>query len=123
MTMIEVRGLTKRYGPDTVVDDLTFTVEAGQVTGFLGPNGAGKTTTMRMIVGLAAPDRGSVVIGGRRYADFAVPLTEVGTLLDAGAVHGGRTAYDHLWALAAGNGLSRRRVGEVLARTGMEPVA
>ena len=123
MTMIEVRGLTKRYGPDTVVDDLSFTVEAGQVTGFLGPNGAGKTTTMRMIVGLAAPDRGSVAIGGRRYADFPVPLTEVGTLLDAGAVHGGRKAYDHLWALAAGNGLPRRRVGEVLARTGMEPVA
>jgi ABC-2 type transport system ATP-binding protein len=123
MTMIEVRGLTKRYGPDTVVDDLSFTVEAGQVTGFLGPNGAGKTTTMRMIVGLAAPDRGSVLVHGRRYADFPVPLTEVGALLDAGAVHGGRTAYDHLLALAASNGLPRRRVGEVLARTGMEAAA
>jgi ABC-2 type transport system ATP-binding protein len=123
MTMIEVRGLTKRYGPDTVVDDLSFTVEAGQVTGFLGPNGAGKTTTMRMIVGLAAPDRGSVTVGGRRYADFPVPLTEVGALLDAGAVHGGRKAYDHLLALAASNGLPRRRVGEVLARTGMEAAA
>ncbi len=123
MTMIEVRGLTKRYGPDTVVDDLSFTVEAGQVTGFLGPNGAGKTTTMRMIVGLAAPDGGSVTIDGRRYADFPVPLTEVGALLDAGAVPGGRKAYDHLLALAASNGLPRRRVGEVLARTGMEPAS
>ena len=123
MGMIDVHGLTKRYGSETVVDDLSFTVEAGQVTGFLGPNGAGKTTTMRMIVGLAAPDRGSVAVAGRRYADLPVPLTEVGTLLDAGAVHGGRTAYDHLLALAASNGLPRRRVGEVLARTGMESVA
>ena len=123
MTMIEVRGLTKRYGPDTVVDDLSFTVTAGQVTGFLGPNGAGKTTTMRMIVGLATPDAGSVTVDGRRYTDFPAPLTEVGTLLDAGAVHGARRAYDHLLALAASNGLPRRRVGEVLARTGMEAVA
>ncbi|MGW4944019.1 ABC transporter ATP-binding protein [Actinoplanes sp. NPDC004185] len=121
--MIEVRGLTKRYGPDTVVDDLSFTVEAGQVTGFLGPNGAGKTTTMRMIVGLAAPDRGSVTVHGRRYTDFPVPLTEVGALLDAGAVHGGRKAYDHLLALAASNGLPRRRVGEVLDLTGMRAAA
>ncbi|WP_212988310.1 ABC transporter ATP-binding protein [Actinoplanes auranticolor] len=121
--MIEVSGLTKRYGPDTVVDDLSFTVEAGQVTGFLGPNGAGKTTTMRMIVGLATPDGGSVKIHGRRYADFPVPLTEVGALLDAGAVHGGRKAYDHLLALAASNGLPRSRVGEVLARTGMSAAA
>jgi ABC-2 type transport system ATP-binding protein len=123
MTMIDVRGLTKRYGPDTVVDDLSFTVDAGQVTGFLGPNGAGKSTTMRMILGLAAPTRGSVTIGGRRYADLPVPLTEVGALLDAGALHGGRTAYDHLLALAVSNGLPRRRVGEVLARTGLENVA
>ncbi|GLZ01113.1 hypothetical protein Acsp02_83640 [Actinoplanes sp. NBRC 103695] len=117
MGAIDVSGLTKRYGPDIVVDDLSFSVEAGQVTGFLGPNGAGKTTTMRMIVGLAAPDRGTVTVAGRRYADFPVPFTEVGTLLDAGAVHGGRKAYDHLLALAASNGLPRRRVGEVLART------
>jgi ABC-2 type transport system ATP-binding protein len=123
MSMIEVVGLTKRYGPDTVVDDLSFTVEPGHVTGFLGPNGAGKSTTMRMIVGLAAPDRGTVTVGGRRYADLPVPLTEVGALLDAGAVHGGRTAYAHLLALAASNGLPRRRVGEVLARTGLEDVA
>jgi ABC-2 type transport system ATP-binding protein len=123
MGMIDVRELTKRYGAATVVDALSFTVEAGQVTGFLGPNGAGKTTTMRMIVGLAAPDRGSVRVGGRRYADLPVPLAEVGALLDAGAVHGGRTAYAHLHALAASNGLNRRRVGEVLARTGLESVA
>jgi ABC-2 type transport system ATP-binding protein len=123
MTTIEIRGLTKRYGPDTVVDDLSFTVEPGQVTGFLGPNGAGKSTTMKMVVGLAAPTRGSVTIGGRRYADLPVPLTEVGALLDAGAVHDGRKAYDHLLALAVSNGLPRRRVGEVLARTGLESVA
>lgn len=123
MTMMEVSGLTKRYGAGTVVDDLTFAVEAGQVTGFLGPNGAGKTTTMRMIVGLAAPDRGRVTVGGRRYANLPVPLTEVGALLDAGALHGGRTARDHLLALAVSNGLPRRRVGEVLARTGLEQVA
>ncbi|MGK3206363.1 ABC transporter ATP-binding protein [Amycolatopsis sp. MEPSY49] len=123
MTTIEVRGLTKRYGPDTVVDDLSFTVEPGQVTGFLGPNGAGKSTTMKLILGLAAPTRGSATIGGRRYHDLPVPLTEVGALLDAGAVHGGRKAYDHLLALAVSNGLPRRRVGEVLARTGLESVA
>ncbi|MEV6628395.1 ATP-binding cassette domain-containing protein [Amycolatopsis sp. NPDC051106] len=123
MTTIEVRGLTKRYGPDTVVDDLSFTVTPGQVTGFLGPNGAGKSTTMKMILGLAAPTRGTVTVGGRRYRDLPVPLTEVGALLDAGAVHGGRKAGDHLLALAVSNGLPRRRVGEVLARTGLEGVA
>jgi len=120
---IEVRGLTKRYGPDTVVDDLSFTVAPGQVTGFLGPNGAGKSTTMKMIVGLAAPTRGSVTIGGRRYRDLPVPLAEVGALLDAGAVHGGRKAHDHLLALAVSNGLPRRRVGDVLVRTGLDGVA
>ncbi|MEE1939652.1 ATP-binding cassette domain-containing protein [Streptomyces sp. TRM 70361] len=123
MTAIDVRGLTKRYGPDTVVDDLSFTVEPGQVTGFLGPNGAGKSTTMKMILGLAAPTRGSATIGGRRYRDLPVPLTEVGALLDAGAVHDSRTAYSHLLALAASNGLPRHQVGEVLARTGLEGVA
>ncbi|WP_203817217.1 ABC transporter ATP-binding protein [Paractinoplanes ferrugineus] len=121
--MIDIRGVTKRYGSSVVVDDLSFTAEGGQVTGFLGPNGAGKTTTMRMIVGLAAPDRGSISVHGRRYADLPVPLTEVGALLDAGAVHGGRTAYQHLWALAASNGLPRRRVDAVLARTGLAAVA
>ncbi|WP_427892556.1 ABC transporter ATP-binding protein [Kribbella sp. GL6] len=123
MTTIEVRGLTKRYGSEVVVDDLSFTVEPGQVTGFLGPNGAGKSTTMKMIIGLAAPTAGAVTIGGRRYRDLPVPLTEVGALLDAGAVHGARTAYDHLLALAVSNGLPRRRVDEVLARTGLEGVA
>jgi len=123
MTEIAIQGLTKRYGPQTVVDDLTFTVEPGQVTGFLGPNGAGKSTTMRMILGLAAPTAGSVTVGGRRYGDLPVPLTEVGALLDAGAVHGDRKAYDHLLALAAGSGLPRRRVDEVLARTGIGAAA
>ncbi|WP_035704705.1 ATP-binding cassette domain-containing protein [Glycomyces tenuis] len=123
MTVIAIRGLTKRYGPDTVVDDLSFTVEPGQVTGFLGPNGAGKSTTMKMILGLAAPTRGTVAIGGRRYGELPVPLTEVGALLDAGAVHGARKARDHLLALAVSNGLPRRRVDEVLARTGLEGVA
>jgi ABC-2 type transport system ATP-binding protein len=123
MTMIDIQGLTKRYGPDTVVDDLSFSVRPGQVTGFLGPNGAGKSTTMKMIIGLVAPTRGSVTIGGRRYGDLPVPLTEVGALLDASAVHGGRKAYDHLLALAVSNGLPRRRVDEVLARTGLEGVA
>jgi ABC-2 type transport system ATP-binding protein len=123
MTTIEVRGLTKRYGSDLVVDDLSFSVEPGQVTGFLGPNGAGKSTTMKMILGLAAPTRGSVTVGGRRYRELPVPLTEVGALLDASAVHGARTAYNHLLALAVSNGLPRRRVGEVLARTGLEGVA
>ncbi|WP_053208116.1 ATP-binding cassette domain-containing protein [Jiangella muralis] len=123
MTTIELRGLTKRYGPDTVVDDVSFTVGPGQVTGFLGPNGAGKSTTMKMIMGLAAPTHGSVTIGGRRYRDLPVPLTTVGALLDAGAVHGGRTARDHLLALALSNGLPRCRVDEVLARTGLGGVA
>ncbi|TDW92507.1 ABC transporter ATP-binding protein [Kribbella sp. VKM Ac-2566] len=123
MTTIEVRGLTKRYGSDVVVDDLSFSVEPGQVTGFLGPNGAGKSTTMKMIIGLAAPTRGTVTVGGRRYQDLPVPLTEVGALLDASAVHGARTAYDHLLALAVSNGLPRRRVDEVLVRTGLEGVA
>ncbi|NRQ38979.1 ATP-binding cassette domain-containing protein [Nonomuraea sp. NN258] len=123
MTTIDVQGLTKRYGPDLVVDDLSFTVTPGQVTGFLGPNGAGKSTTMKMIMGLAAPTRGSATVGGRHYRDLPVPLTEVGALLDAGALHGDRKAYDHLLALAVSNGLPRRRVGEVLARTGLEGVA
>ncbi|WP_242900698.1 ABC transporter ATP-binding protein [Actinomadura terrae] len=123
MTRIDVRGLTKRYGPDTVVDDLSFTVEPGQVTGFLGPNGSGKSTTMKMIMGLAEPTRGTATIGGRRYRDLRLPLTEVGALLDAGAVHGNRKARDHLLALAASNGLPPRRVDDVLARTGLDGVA
>ncbi|TMQ89651.1 ABC transporter ATP-binding protein [Actinomadura soli] len=121
--MIEVRGLTKRYGPDTVVDDLSFTVEPGQVTGFLGPNGAGKSTTMRMILGLTTPTRGSVRVGGEEYARLPVPLTEVGALLDAGAMHPGRRARDHLLAIALSNGLPRTRVDEVLATVGLEKAA
>ena len=123
MNRIDVQGLTKRYGPDTVVDDLSFTVEAGHVTGFLGPNGAGKSTTMKMILGLATPTRGSVTISGRSYRDLPVPLTHVGALLDAGAVHGSRTAHDHLLSLAVSNGLPTRQVGAALERTGLTSVA
>src|SRR5919107_5523916 len=99
-SMIEARGLTKRYGDKLAVDDLTFTVRPGTVTGFLGPNGAGKSTTMRMILGLDAPTRGSVTVNGRPYRDHGSPLREVGALLDARSVHPGRRAYHHLLALA-----------------------
>ncbi|EQD43497.1 ABC superfamily ATP binding cassette transporter, ABC protein, partial [mine drainage metagenome] len=91
--MIEAVHLTKRYGTTTAVDDLSFTIEPGQVTGFLGPNGAGKTTTMRMVIGLDKPSSGSVTIDGRMYRDLPAPLREVGALLDAKALHGGRSAY------------------------------
>lgn len=123
MTTIEVRGLTKRYGPQTVVDDLSFTVEPGHVTGFLGPNGAGKSTTMRMILGLTPPTSGSVRVGGREYGRLPVPLTEVGALLDAGALHPARRAADHLLAIALSNGIRRDRVGEVLQMVGLEKAA
>jgi ABC-2 type transport system ATP-binding protein len=121
--MIEVTNLTKRYGQTTAVDDLSFRLVPGQVTGFLGPNGAGKTTTMRMILGLDAPTKGSVRIAGRLYRDLPAPLTEVGALLDAKALHGGRSAYNHLRVLAASNGLPVRRVVEVLGIVGLESVA
>jgi ABC-2 type transport system ATP-binding protein len=121
--MIEARHLTKRYGDTLAVDDLSFQINPGQVTGFLGPNGAGKTTTMRMIVGLDAPTSGSVTINGQAYQDLAAPLTEVGALLDAKAVHGGRSAYNHLRFLAASNGLSASRVDEVLRIVGLRDVA
>jgi ABC-2 type transport system ATP-binding protein len=121
--MIEVRGLTKRYGDKVAVDDLTFSVAPGRVTGFLGPNGAGKTTTMRLILGLDNPDAGAVAIGGQRYAGLAYPMREVGALLDAKAVHGGRSAYNHLLCLAQTNNLPKRRVGEVLALVGLTGVA
>lgn len=121
--MIEARRLTKRYGPVTAVDDLTFSVRPGLVTGFLGPNGAGKTTTMRLILGLDRPTSGTVTIDGRRYHDLPAPLHEVGALLDAKAVHGGRRAYHHLLALAQSNGISARRVTEVLRLVGLEAVA
>ncbi|MCZ4511760.1 ATP-binding cassette domain-containing protein [Streptomyces sp. ActVer] len=121
--MIEARELTKRYGDKTVVDNLTFTVKPGEVTGFLGPNGAGKSTTMRMVVGLDAPTRGSVTVGGRAYARHAAPLHEIGTLLEAKSVHPGRSAFNHLMALAYTHGISRRRVDEVIELAGLTSVA
>src|SRR3954471_5268606 len=98
--MIEAKNLTKRYGDKVAVDDLSFTVEPGRVTGFLGPNGAGKSTTMRLLVGLDRPDRGDATIHGRHYQDLARPLRVVGALLEARAIHTGRSAYDHLLCLA-----------------------
>ena len=121
--MIEAHGLVKRYGATTAVNDLSFSIRPGLVTGFLGPNGAGKTTTMRMILGLDAPTGGTVTVGGRGYRDLPAPLREVGALLDAKAVHGGRRAYDHLLCLAQSNGIGRRRVDEVLGIVGLEDVA
>jgi ABC-2 type transport system ATP-binding protein len=121
--MIEVRGLTKQYGDKIAVNDLSFDVEAGHVTGFLGPNGAGKTTTMRLILGLDYPNAGTVMIHGKQYAGLAYPMREVGALLDAKAVHGGRSAYNHLLCLAQTNNLPKRRVGEVLELVGLTDVA
>jgi ABC-2 type transport system ATP-binding protein len=117
--MIEARGLVKRYGPTTAVDNLSFDVRPGTVTGFLGPNGAGKSTTMRMMLGLDRPDAGTVRINGKNYHDVRSPLREVGALLEAKAFHPGRTARSHLAALAASNDIPRRRVDEVLEITGM----
>ena len=121
--MIKADGLTKRYGEKTAVDGLTFTVEPGVVTGFLGPNGAGKSTTMRMILGLDRPAAGSVTVNGRAYADHQAPLHEVGALLEAKAIHTGRSAYNHLVALAATTGIPRRRVDEVIDLVGLRDVA
>jgi ABC-2 type transport system ATP-binding protein len=121
--MIEVRGLTKRYGAKTAVDNLTFGIESGQVTGFLGPNGAGKTTTMRCILGLDYPTEGTITVDGKSYHDMAYPMREVGALLEAKAVHGGRSAYNHLLCLAQTNSLPKRRVGEVLELVGLTEVA
>jgi ABC-2 type transport system ATP-binding protein len=121
--MIEVERLSKRFGPVTAVDDLSFTVRPGRVTGFLGPNGAGKTTTMRIILGLAAPTSGRTLVGGRRYDGLIRPLREVGSLLDATALHAGRTAWAHLWSIAQANGITRQRVTAVLGLTGLESVA
>jgi ABC-2 type transport system ATP-binding protein len=121
--MIEARGLTKRYGDKLAVDDLTFTVRPGVVTGFLGPNGAGKSTTMRMILGLDAPTRGSVTVNGRPYREHAAPLREVGALLDARSVHPGRSARNHLLALAQTSGIPRSRVDEVVQAVGLDSVA
>ncbi|NUR59487.1 MAG: ATP-binding cassette domain-containing protein [Catenulispora sp.] len=121
--MIEVDQLTKRYGGVMAVNGLTFTVRPGHVTGFLGPNGAGKSTTMRMILGLNRPTSGSATIDGRPFARHRAGLRHAGALLDAGDVHGGRSATAHLSALARGNGLPRRRVSEVLEEVGLEGVA
>jgi len=121
--MIEVRGLTKRYGDKIAVNDLSFVVEPGKVTGFLGPNGAGKTTTMRCILGLDYPDAGAITVDGKRYAELAFPMREVGALIDAKAVHGGRSAYNHLLCLAQTNSLPKRRVDEVLELVGLSAVA
>jgi ABC-2 type transport system ATP-binding protein len=123
LPVIELRGLTKRFGGATVVDDLSFRIEPGRVTGFLGPNGAGKSTTLRMILGLDTPSRGTALIGARPYRSLARPLTLVGALLEAGAVHPARRARDHLAWLAASNGLPARRVDEVLELTGLVPAA
>jgi ABC-2 type transport system ATP-binding protein len=123
MPVIDVSGLTMRYGDAPAVDDLTFTVKPGLVTGFLGPNGAGKSTTMRVILGLEVPDRGIALVGGRPYDSLKEPMRQVGALLDAAAVHGGRTAAAHLWCLARSNGIARGRVGEVLEQVGLAEVA
>jgi ABC-2 type transport system ATP-binding protein len=121
--MIEARGLTKRYGHTLAVDGLSFSVEPGRVTGFLGPNGAGKTTTMRMILGLDRPTAGTVTVHGQAYQQLGQPMREMGALLDAKAVHGGRSAYNHLLCLAQTNGLPRSRVDHVLEITGLHDVA
>ena len=121
--MIEVRGLSKHYGPTVAVDGLSFDVRPGIVTGFLGPNGSGKSTTMRLILGLDAPDAGQARIGGRRYRELRWPLREVGALLEARAFHPGRSARAHLWALAASNDIPRSRVEEVLGLVGLADVA
>ncbi|GAB2800924.1 ABC transporter ATP-binding protein [Streptomyces daliensis] len=121
--MIELHGLTKRYGEKTAVDDLTFRVRPGVVTGFLGPNGAGKSTTMRMMLGLDNPTGGDVRIDGKRYDQLHEPLNYIGALLEAKAVHGGRTAYNHLLCMAQSNGIPRRRIDEVLDLVGLTGVA
>jgi ABC-2 type transport system ATP-binding protein len=121
--MIEARGLVKRYGSTAAVNDLSFTIRPGLVTGFLGPNGAGKTTTMRLILGLDYPSAGTVTVDGKPYAQLPDPMHEVGALLDAGAVHGGRTARNHLLCLAQTNGIAKRRVDDVLGLVGLTDVA
>ena len=121
--MIEVNGLSKRYGDKIAVDDLTFTIKPGVVTGFLGPNGAGKSTTMRMILGLDAPTAGTATVNGMQYRSLAAPLHEVGALLEARAVHTGRSGYNHLLALAQTHTIPRARVDEVVELVGLSSVA
>jgi ABC-2 type transport system ATP-binding protein len=121
--MIEARGLTKHYGSTVAVDDLSFTIRPGVVTGFLGPNGAGKTTTMRLILGLDYPTDGTVTLSGQPYPQLPRPMHEVGALLDAKTVHGGRSARNHLLCLAQTNGIPRRRVDDVIGVVGLSEVA
>jgi ABC-2 type transport system ATP-binding protein len=121
--MIDVSSLTKRYGEKTAVDDLSFVVRPGIVTGFLGPNGSGKSTTMRLIIGLDAPTSGGVTVGGKPYREHVAPLHEVGVLLEARAVHPGRSAYNHLLALAQTQGIPRSRVDELIELAGLGGVA
>jgi ABC-2 type transport system ATP-binding protein len=120
---IEVRALRKRYRTTVAVDGLSFTVRAGEVTGFVGPNGAGKSTTMRLILGLDSPDDGEALVNGRPYRSLRTPLTQVGALLDASALHPGRRARDHLLWLAHSNGIPKRRVSEVLDQVGLASAA
>jgi ABC-2 type transport system ATP-binding protein len=121
--VIEAQGLTKRYGQTVAVDDLSFSVQPGIVTGFLGPNGSGKSTTMRLILGLDAPTRGDATIDGAHYADLPAPLHRVGALLEARSVHTGRSAQNHLLALAQTHGIPRRRVAELIELVGLQSVA
>jgi ABC-2 type transport system ATP-binding protein len=121
--VIEARNLTKDYGSKRAVDDLSFTVEPGIVTGFLGPNGSGKSTTMRLVLGLDAPTRGDVVVNGKHYRDHSAPFHEVGALLEARSVHTGRSAYHHLLALAQTHGIPKRRVQEMIDLVGLHEVA
>jgi ABC-2 type transport system ATP-binding protein len=121
--VIEARGLTKEYGDKRAVDGLSFTVQPGIVTGFLGPNGSGKSTTMRLILGLDAPTNGDVTVNGKHYRDHAAPLHEVGALLEARSVHTGRSAYNHLLALAQTHGIPRTRVDELIDLVGLRDVA
>ncbi len=121
--MIEAKGLTKDYGEKRAVDGLTFTVRPGVVTGFLGPNGSGKSTTMRLILGLDRPSAGSVTVNGREYRDYPAPLHEIGALLEARAVHTGRSGYNHLLALAQTEGVPKSRVDELIDRVGLSSVA
>jgi ABC-2 type transport system ATP-binding protein len=121
--MIEVNHLTKRFGSVLAVDDLSFTIHPGHVTGFLGPNGAGKSTTMRLILGLDIPTSGTALVDGQSYTELIWPIRRVGALLDAGALHPGRTAMQHVLSIAQSNGIGRQRVTEVLKLTGMDRVA
>jgi ABC-2 type transport system ATP-binding protein len=121
--MIEAQALTKDYGTKRAVDELSFTVQPGIVTGFLGPNGSGKSTTMRLILGLDAANSGTVIVNGKRYRDHKAPLHEVGALLEARSVHTGRSAFNHLLALAQTHGISRGRVNELIDLVGLHDVA